>query len=229
MNNDIPSKQDDLTGDNSQEDPTAGDPMQSGNSDEAGLDPKTKEGFQRLIAKKEREAREATDRALALEKEIKEKKLAELDETDRLKQQNQELAQENAMLKLSQFAKDECLKRGITSEHPLYSIITRKPWVIEEIERSLGDSPTWQQVIQAVEDKLPAYLDSLRFKKGDNTEPNSDTPASDSGSGVDPERQPDPGPKRVWSQREIEKMNPKDYAKHSEEIHRAMVEGRITA
>lgn len=239
MENVIPSNQPDLTGRDPLENRGGADPMQPNLSTEEELDPKTKEGFQRLVAKREQEAKAERERAAQVEAELeqlrrerKQQKLQELDETERLKVERDELAAENAKLRMSNYATRELQKRGIKPTDPIYDIVIDSPWSIPFIRRSLGDSPTWAEVVRVVEDKLPAYLDTLVSHRGETIEddpsstPPSNPPAS-SERKSDPERPANSPQKRVWSRREIAKMDDATYLKHQKEIKLAQSEGRI--
>lgn len=235
----IPSNPNDVTARNGQEHAEGNDPINHAGSTETELDPKTKEGFQRLVAKKDKEAKDAADAAREareelrkLQEEKRRQKLSELDETERLKQERDEAIAANAKLKMQNFASREWNKRGLKADHDLYEIVSETPWLVPFVRRSLGDSPSWEEVIRGVEDKLPVYLDQLASKKEvtpATPELPSDTPSNPSPSNRgDAERQPnDSSKKRIWSRKEIAKLSNADYAKYRSEINQAMVEGRI--
>jgi hypothetical protein len=238
MENVIPSNQPPVTTPLGSEQPVGDDPIQPEGTIEAELDPKTKEGFQRLVAQRELAAKAEKERAEKAEAELAEyrkaqkaQKLQELDESERLKIERDEALAENAKLRISNFASRELNKRKIDPTDPIYDIVVEAPWALPVIKRSLGDSPSWAEVIQVIEDKLPAYLDTLASRQGEtiNDAPNpvapSEPPANP--SGADPERPSNPPSKRVWSRKEIGKMSDADYLKHQVEIKKAQAEGRI--
>jgi hypothetical protein len=218
------------------------DPIIPSDTPEAELDPKSKEGFQKLVNKKDKEAQEATKRAEAAEAEAarlreerRKEKLSQLDETERTKLENQQLVADNAKLKMRHFAAREWAKKNLKATHLMYEIVTDTPWLVPDVRRGLGDEPSWAEVIQAVEEKLPAYLDQLASKNEET--PTIETPSSPSGEQPgngspqgDPERQPnDATQKRVWTRKEIAALSDADYLKHRDEIKKAEREGRIIA
>lgn len=244
MSEDITQNQNGLTDTPSgQENREEDGSLQPNGSSEEELDPQTKKGFQTALQKRAEEAKAEKLRAEKAEEELrlmrleqKKKRLEELDEAERLKVERDEALAENAKLKMSNFAVRELQKRNIKPTNPIYDIVVDAPWSIPVIRRSLGDSPSWAEVISAVEAKLPAYLDSLAFN-GETTQnddpadtPSDPTPPTEERPrDGDPERQPTNSRKRTWSRREIAKMSDEDYRKHADEIKQAAAEGRITA
>ncbi len=215
-------------------------------SDEAELDLKTKAGFQRLVAKKEQEKDTYRQQLLDKEKELtdarkrlKDKEMADLSDVERLKKQSDELAEENSRLKLQGFVTKEVNSRKLDINDPLVEILMDTPWTIPPVRRILGDSPTWEEVVSTVEEKLPAYLDTLvaRQKTGViKTNP----PVLSQGEEEDDDESPNTPPtstertvnntpslKRYWTRSEIGKMSDEEYKKHAKEIRAALSDGRI--
>lgn len=237
----IPSNQPPVTASpTGQEQPNGDDPIAPNMSpeEEEALKQNNWAAYQKLIAKKEQAATAEKARADKAEAELEEyrkaqkaQKLQELDESERLKIERDEALAENAKLRISNFATRELNKRKIDPTNPIYDIVVEAPWALPVIKRSLGDSPSWAEVIQVVEEKLPAYLDTLASRQGETindtpeTAPSETPPANP--SGADPERPATPPSKRVWSRKEIGKMSDADYLKHQAEIKKAQAEGRI--
>jgi hypothetical protein len=240
MDDSLTDENKDLTPSNDGEgnSPNAG--KDANESPEGELDLKTKKGFQKLVAKREqeaqearREAEEAKAKAFAAQAELKKKELDELDETERLKIENQEKSKENALLNIKLFVNTEVQKRSLDINDPLVEIVLNTPWSIPVIQGSLGDNPTWEEIISAVKAKLPPYLDNLVSKRGGNgkpvttpsngQEPTVTPPTADAerGSGGD-------SAKRTWSRREIRNMDNATYLKHKPEIDQALRDGRMT-
>lgn len=226
---------------NGDESPNSSAGLEPLNSDEAELDLKTKTGFQRLVAKREKESQEYQKQLQDKEKELaearkrlKEKELSELSDTDRLKKQAEELAEENSKLKLQGFVSQEVAKRGLDVNDPLVEILMDTPWSIPAVRRILGDSPTWEEVVSTVQEKLPAYLDTLVARQ--KTEVKNKTEVLPNGNKSDEDEVPTstervnsttPTLKRYWTRSEIARMSDVEYAKHAAEIRSALSEGRI--
>lgn len=242
MGSDIPSNSDDVTGTDTQERPTSPDPMQTEKTTEGELDPATKKGFQVALQKKseslkqrERELAEKDEELANLKEEKRIKKLQEMDETERLAAERDSLAEENAKLKMSQFALKELNKRAIPLTDAIAEIVLEAPWTIPFVRRSLGDSPSWADVIRTVETRLPSYLDSLKSKNGEHREettttppvPPSSQPASSAGSDV--ERPAVATQKRIWTRKEIRDLSDTDWLKYRDEIKQATAEARVVA
>ena len=208
-------------------------------SPEGELDLKTKKGFQKLVAKRDQELEsekkaraDAEAKAFAAQTKLKEKELAELDETERLKLENQEKSKENALLSIKLFVNTEVQKRNLDINDPLVEIVLNTPWSIPVIQSSLGDNPSWEDIISAVKAKLPPYLDNLVSKRGGNGKPIT-TPSNEEEPTVipptaDAERSAGgDSNKRVWSRREIRNMDNATYLKYKPEIDSALRDGRV--
>jgi hypothetical protein len=238
----IPVNPDDLTNPSDSENPEGNAPIDTSQSPEGGdLDEKTKAGFQKALQQKAEALKSEQGRRAKIEEELetlrkerKEAKLAELDETERLKIQLNEQVEDNAKLRMTNFASIEIGKRKLSMDDPLCRIAIKRPWALDTIadaiERNFGDSPTWADVIKVVEDKLPSYLDELVSLRGEpkvETEPQpSEEPFSPP---VDVERTPSSSSKRTWSRKEIASLSDSDYAKYRGEILLAEKEGRIVS
>jgi len=212
-------------------------------SDEAELSPKDKVGFQRLVAKREQEAKvennarlKAEAEAGELRKKLKEREMADLTETERANQQAKEAIEENARLKLQIFVKDEVAERKLNINDPIVEILMDTPWAVPPIKRILGDSPTWEEVVSTVQEKLPAYLDSLVAKaKTEVSTPIESEELPDNGE--EEEILPPPtsteriiqtsSTKRYWTRSEIAAMDDDEYLKHAKDIRKALAEGRV--
>jgi len=239
MDNHLPADDKNLTPQG--ENPSGSAPKETIPSTEGGdLDLKTKAGFQTALTKskeaekKEKEAREKAETELAeLREEKRKAKLAELDETERLKIEKQELEAKLAKSDMRNFASKELSLKGIPLTDPIAEIVMESPWAIPFIKRSLGESPSWAEVVKVVEEKLPSYLDDYVSRKGEKPKGNipptetTTTPSNEDGA-VDPER---PGEvidsKKIWTRAEIEHMSDEFYLKHRDDIQLAEKEGRI--
>jgi len=225
------------------ENPTPSAGLEPENSEEAELSPKSREGFQRLLAERDKKAKTEEDARLKAEaeagelrKKLKDKELAELSDVDRAQRQAQELVEENARLKLQNFVRDEIAKRKLDVNDPLIEILMDTPWASPPIKRILGDSPTWEEVVSVVKEKLPAYLDSLvaRLKTEVSTPIGSEELPD---NGEEEEIPPPPTStervisttptKRYWTRSEIASMDDDEYLKHAKDIRKALAEGRI--
>lgn len=218
-------------------------------SDEEELDFKTKAGFQTALQKSReaekassKELREKVKEATKLRQQLKAKDLKDLSAADRLEKEASELAEENARLKLQNFVAKEVQKRELDLNDPLVEIVMDTPWSIPPVRRILGDSPTWEEVIESVEDKLPSYLDSLVARRKEMGKVQETTPSTEPASEEDEttpvvppsttptstERTvPAANPKRVWTRTEILALSDENYLKHSKEIKQALADGRI--
>jgi hypothetical protein len=223
------------------ENPSAG--IEPENSDEAELSPKDKAGFQRLVAKRDAETKAEKDARLKAEaeagelrKKLKDRELADLSDIDRATKQAQEAVEENARLKLQMFVKDEVAARKLDTSDPLIEILMDTPWASPPIKRILGDSPTWEEVVSVVKEKLPAYLDSLVARK--KTEVSTPTEGEELPDNGEEEEIPPPPTstertistpttKRYWTRSEIASMNDEEYLKHAKDIRKALAEGRV--
>lgn len=219
-------------------------------SEEEELDFKTKAGFQKAL-QKSKEAEKAQDKelraknkeAIRLRQQLKDKELKDLSAAERLEKEAADLAEENARLKLQNFVAKEVQKRELDLNDPLVEIVMDTPWTIPPVRRILGDSPTWEEVITSVEDKLPSYLDSLvarrkEMGKVQETEPSEEpaseedeetasaTPSSDTPTSTE-RTVPVANPKRVWTRTEILALSDENYIKRAPEIKQALADGRI--
>ena len=208
-------------------------------SEEEELDLKTKAGFQKAL----QEAREEKKKFLEdqakkikeiaeLRKLVKESEMADMDESEKLTLQLNEKIAENAKLQLKVFVNEEIAKRKLDRNDPLLEIVVNTPWAIPEIQRMLGDSPTWEDIVREVEEKLPSYLDALVSKRGEQTETTPTEPAEEETEeaippSVDRERPAVTSPKRTWTRAEIAALSLPDYQKHKAEISKALAEGRV--
>ena len=232
-----------LTPSNESENDTPNAGLEPENADEAGLSPDSKAGFQRLVAKRELENKTEREARLKVEaeagelrKKLKERELADLSDTDRANKQAQEAIEENARLKLQIFVKDEISQRKLDVNEPLIEMLMDTPWSVPPIKRILGDSPTWEEVISVVKEKLPAYLDSLvaRLKTEVPNLPDEESPDDSEDEEILPiptstERVINNTPikKRYWTRSEIAALNDAEYLKRAVEIRQALAEGRI--
>lgn len=202
------------------------------------LTPESKEGFHKKLTEKdkllkqEQSRREEAERELAgLREEERQRKLSSMTETERLQTQLADAEKEKATLKINHFVLQEINRRGLSVNDPLIKFVVRVPWEVEEVRRVLGDSPTWDEVLRAIQDNIPSYLDSLEKETKDKSAltPGQSESEISAGNGFssDTERTVIPVRKRTWSQREIGAMDDATYSKHQAEIHTAMGENRI--
>lgn len=181
-----------------------------------------------LIAAKEKELEETKNR-------LRQKDLADMDETERYKLIAAEKSKEAAMMKIKFFVSEELRKRKLENS-PLAEIILETPWAIPKVRAALPEQPDWDQTESAVRAQLPAYLDTLVNGQAGTTIPTEPTnPATPPATPPPPSGREAPGTpspngvddKRVWSRREIDKMDPETYKKNRESIFSAMRDGRL--
>ena len=202
------------------------------------LDEKTKQGFQRLVAKKdsellaERKQREEAQRKLeAFEKEKKERELADLSEVERLRVERDEALSKMAQTELKSFVTAELTNRNLMS-NPLAQDIIEAPWLLRVVRSQLPSGATWEQTIDTVHAFLPSYLDTLvvpaKEVVPETTPPADETPSVP----MDTERNA-PAPivnsKRIWTRKEVAMItsDPEKYQKFKPELDKALAEGRI--
>lgn len=202
------------------------------------LTPESKEGFHKKLTEKDKLLKQEQSRREEAERELsglreaeRQRKLDSMTETERLQTQLADSEKEKATLKINHFVLQEINRRGLSVNDPLIKFVVRVPWEVEEVRRVLGDSPTWDEVLRAIQDNIPSYLDSLEKETKDKSvqtqsQSESETTAGN-GFSTDTERTVTPVRKRTWSQREIGAMDDATYSKHQAEINAAMGEGRI--
>jgi hypothetical protein len=223
---------------------TSGAGLDAKTSDEGDeLNEKSKAGFQKALQEAREKEKRLAKEVSQMRSKLKEKELAELGETERLEKEAQQLAEENARLKLQQFISKEVQARDLDVNDPLVEILMDTPWQIPPVRRVLGDSPTWDEVIEAVENKLPSYLDDLVARRNGtgnasasdaNSEPDeSEEEQEDDESSEVPtstERtvvQNSAENKRTWTRSEIAALSDEDYVKNLPSIRKAQRENRI--
>lgn len=210
--------------------------------DEEELDEKTKQGFQRLVAKKEQEAKElklqleeANRKAEAYEAAKKEQELAEMTEAERMKTERDEYATKFAKSELKSFVTGELMKRNLMT-NPLAEDIIESPWMLRAVKSHLSVQPDWEETIDAVKEYLPAYLDTLIVPAGNEVASSGDN-LPDESSDNPPTPMPSergepaitPGNKRTWTKAEIAEIqkDTEKWLKYREAITLAYQEGRV--
>lgn len=213
----------------------------SPNNEGEVVDEKTKQGFQRLIAKKDQEISSASARLAAAEKERdalrkaeQDRKLSELSEVERLRAEKDEYATKFAKSELKLFVTAELEKRGLM-KNPLAEDIIESPWLLKAVRSHLPDQPDWDQTIAAVKEYLPTYLDTLVVP--DNAVPTTPVPSDATPSDTTPPTVPTgrttppatPTSKRIWTKTEIDKVrsDTDQWLKYRGEITEAYNEGRV--
>ena len=207
------------------------------------LSPESKEGFHKKLTQKDKELKEAQRKADEASKELEEIRekerlanLAKMSDTERLQAERDEAVAKAFKLEINHFILKEVTKRKLDVNDPLIEMVIDTPWAIPPIRRILGDSPMWDDLKREVEDKLPSYLDSLVTRKsgetkgtGESTSEESEIESIPTAPSVDTERTAGgvPDNRKVWSQREIAKMDAATYAKYKPLINKALAEGRI--
>ncbi len=208
--------------------------------EEAGLEPKTKAGFQRLIAKKDRQIQELSQqldeqikRLAKLERAERERKLAEMSEAEKWKTIAQEKAAQAAKAELRAFASNEIAKRGL-AKHPIAEIVLESPWAIPAVKKHLSEEPTWEETIEVVKRFLPPYLETLvepesEEAKGESSSPPAPSETSEAVAMETERTSPVATKKRVWTRAELRELakDPAKYMKYQKEITQAFAEGRI--
>lgn len=202
------------------------------------LDEKTKQGFQRLVAKKDKELEdlrkqnlERSQKLADLERERKERELSELSEVERLRVERDEALSKMAQTELKSFVTAELTNRDLMS-NPLAQDIIEAPWLLRAVRSQLPSGATWEQTIDTVHAFLPTYLDSL-VVPAKEVVPET-TPIADEIPSVpmDTERNA-PAPivnsKRIWTRKEVAMIasDPEKYQKYKPELDKALAEGRI--
>lgn len=205
---------------------------------EEELDEKTKQGFQRLVAKKDKEledlrklSEENAQKLAELERVRKEKELSELSENDRLRVERDEALSKMAQTELKSFITTSLTERNLMG-NPLAQDIIKRPWLLEAIASQLPAGATWEQTIDTVKEFLPAFLDTLVPAK--EVVPET-TPSAEEEAPVtpmSPERNAPSevtNPKRVWTRKEIAEItsDPDRWIKMKPVIDKALVEGRV--
>lgn len=212
-------------------------------NNETELTPESKEGFHKALTEKDRLLKEREAELSRLQEEKaklteaeRQRKLAEMSDTERLQAELNQVRAEKYQLTIRDFVRNEVLKRNLQVDDPLLAIVINKPWDIPDVERYLGASSSWEEVQSIVEQKIPFYLDSLADRLKRNGTANNNMPVTPPtneetvvpSTPVDTERgQGQPIKKRTWSQREIAQMDETTYAKYRQEINEALREGRI--
>lgn len=205
---------------------------------ETELDEKTKQGFQRLVAKKDQELvqirkdmEEKQTRLDAIERERREKEMAELSEVERLRVEKDELLSKMTQIELTSFVTAELTKRNLMS-NPLAQDMIKRPWLLDAVASQLPAKATWEQTKDTVYAFLPAYLDTL-VVPAKEVVPET-TPAADETPSVpmDTERNaPAPlvNPNKIWTRAEVQAItsNPEKYLKFKPVLDKALAEGRI--
>lgn len=205
------------------------------------VDEKTKQGFQRLIAKKDQDLskaqlaiEEANQKLAAFEAAEKERKLSEMTEAERLKTERDEYATKFAKAELKSFVVAEMTKRNLMN-FPLAEEIIETPWMLRAVRSHLSVQPDWEETIEAVKQYLPAYLDTLvvpEEKVTPSKEENSSEPSDTPPTPMPSERgEPavTPGNKRNWTKAEIASIqkDPVKWMKYRGDITLAYTEGRV--
>lgn len=199
------------------------------------LDEKTKKGFQKLIAKRDQELKEAREvaeqarvRAEALEKEKKQRELEELDETERLKVERDEALAKAAQYELKTFVTAELTSRDLM-KLPLAEDIIESPWLVKAVKSHLPINATWEQTIDAVHAYLPPYLDTLVVPvESAASNPPALPQEEDTPSGETERNAPSAvTSKRVWKTSEIAKLSNDEYSKLKPSIDAAYLAGRV--
>ena len=186
-------------------------------------------GDKNAIIKDQKAKLEAYEKAEAKRKqEEADRKLADMSEAERLKTVAEQTAKENFQLKMKMFVTDELAKRKLNG-NPIAEIAVETPWAIPAVKKHLGESPTWSETEVAVKQYLPAYLDSLVQNPPSNEPSPAPQPAPSTPHDTErPGQQPVADNTRIWSRREIGKMDAPTYKKYEYQILKAMAEGRIT-
>lgn len=207
---------------------------------EGELEPKTKIGFQQLVAKKDlaiseskRLLDEANQKVKTFEAAKHEQELADMTEAERLKAELNEEREKRVRLELHSFVTAELTKRNLMS-NPLAEDIIESPWMLRAIKSHLSGQPTWDETIEAVKEFLPAYLDTLIVPVG-NATPNGEPLPADGEPTPAPmpsergEPTITPGNKRVWTHKEIDeiKKDNQKWLKYRADITLAFTEGRV--
>ena len=209
-------------------------------NEEEEIDEKTKKGFQRLVARKDKENQtlseqvmEANKKLAQFEKEQREKKLSELSETDKWKALAEENAAKAAKAELSVFVNQQLSEKNLL-KNPIAEILLDSPWSVPAVKKHLSPEPTWEETIEMVKTYLPAYLDTLVVpletvseSETEETEPSEEENAEPS---MGTERNaPVVTKKRIWTRAQIAELakNPELYQKYQSDITQALAEGRI--
>lgn len=206
-----------------------------------GLSEKEKKGFQRLIAKKDQKLQDLQEqldkynsKLSEFERREREKKLSNMDETEKWKTIAQEEKKRAAEMELKSFVSTELAKAGM-ADHPVADIIAETPWAIPAVKRVLSSSPTWDETIDAVKSRLPSYLESLATSdnKATKTEANTESEPE----GMETERNqtstPSTSKSKIWTRAEVGEYlksaenNPEKYRERHAVIQQALEDGRI--
>lgn len=223
--------------DNSPDDGEGGSGELLPNKGQEEVDEKTKAGFQRVIATKDRSIKElgkeladAKAKVDAAEKAERERQLAEMSEAEKWKTIAQENAAKAAQSELKAFVTRELTVRKLIT-HAIAEIVIEAPWSVPAVKKHLSGQPTWEETVEAVKLYLPAYLDSLVVPTGNNGQEPPTPPTEEVLPPMDTERNTPGGSpsrvKRVWTAAEVSALSEDDYMKHQAEITQAIAEGRF--
>jgi len=204
-------------------------------------DLKSKGEFINALGDKNKKLAEKDEKLSQLEKELaeyrkkeREKRLAEMSDGERLSAENAELKEKLYSSEILGFAKEQLSKTGLT-DNAISEIAMTEPWLLPAVKKHLTSTePSWEEVSEAVKTYLPEYLESLsqkttksgRSTETTQTETKAESQSADSNSS-DAERSTQSSSKRIWKTSEISKMSTSEYAAKQQEIHKAMVEGRV--
>jgi len=206
----------------------------SAKEDQEGVSPKEKKGFQRLVAKKDREILKLQERVGAFntklsdfEQKDRQRKLGEMDELTKWKTLANENAEKAAKAGLKNFVSTELAKRGLLN-HPVADLIMDTPWAVPAIKSKLSTEPTWDETIQAVESNLGPYLESLEQPKTKKVKTDAETDLE----GMEEDKSTSKPIKRIWTRAEVKDYlessdGREDFRKRQLKINKALTEGRI--
>lgn len=199
----------------------------SSNEDEGKQDnllPEGAKNFQHALQMAREREKASHERYQKLQEELaryreaeKSKKLSEMDEAEKWKTIAKDESEKRAKLQL-ELTVDGMLSKYDIPE-PIARVIRKAPWAVPEVADVLGDSPTWDETIEAVKENLPVYLESL--KKSSKGEAKGDETSSGE-SRVDTERSEVPNvmKKRSYTREELREISkdPEKWAKVEDQV-----------
>ena len=201
------------------------------------LDAKSKGEFINALGEKNKKLKAKDEELSELQKQLAEyqkkerdRRIADMSEAEKLSFENEELRKQLYQDKVTSFARTQIKQYGLDS-NPLADVVASAPWLVPGIREYLTPDASWEEVQRIVEERLPAYLETLT-KQADGAETKESTekttkPKDGDAKPTDAERPAQATTKRIWKKSEIAKMPMAEYEKHRDEIHKAMFEDRV--
>ena len=178
--------------------------------------------FQHALQRKQERIKEL-ERELRIKSEAeKQKKLADMDETERWKLTAEEEQNKRAQLEIKLIV--ERAIKGKSISEPVLAVLRETPWVFPAIKRELtiGES-SWDETIDAVERNIDSVVGSLESQSTETPMEPKRVDSERSGNNTTITKN------RTFTLREVEEMDDATYAKNKEMIFKSLKEngGRL--